>query len=352
VYTDNLITGLLAIGGVSITVIYTDERCREASYAEQVAWVFDAARPYSLDELISMPTRISFSRYDIFHTPHYMLPYRIPIPSVVTVHDLIHISHPERVWYPSVAKFLIRSATRRADGVLAVSRHTQAGVRRLTGVAEGKIQYVPNAIAPRLLEGADEVAHNDDSLPYLLAIFSNTKPHKGLPDLLAAYREFREGRSWTTFGEHCPSLVLAGFGVQNLLTSGTCADLLATTEGVRIAGALSDEELRETLRGARALVVPSLVEGFCLPAVEAQAVGTPVICRPVPALLELVTERDTVAESFTVSGLSKAIESNLREGRLSDRSVPAAHLHHYSCANVASMVRSEYERILSSRGLR
>jgi len=352
VYTDNLITGLLEIGGVAISVLYSDERCREAHYAAQVEWVWDTARPYSMDEMFSMPSRIDFTRYDIFHTPHYMLPYRIPIPSVVTVHDLIHITHPEKVWYPTVAKFLIRSAVRRADGVLAVSRHTQLGVQTLTGMVDGKIRFVPNAISCRLLTEPTEPSQSENSSPYLLAIFSNTKPHKGLSDLLVAYRAFREGRSWMSRASQCPSLVLAGYGIEHLLTSPEAEELVRQTEGVQWVGALSDVELRDALRGARALVVPSHVEGFCLPAVEAQAVGTPVICRPVPALLELVTERDTVAEGFSVPSLTQAIESSLRSESMPVSSVSRAHLDRYSCGNVASMVRSEYERIMSARGMR
>jgi glycosyltransferase involved in cell wall biosynthesis len=186
-------------------------------------------------------------------------------------------------------------------------------------------------------------------LPYLFAIFSNTKPHKGLSDLLAAYREFREGRRWTDFATQCPSLVLAGFGVHYLVDSPEGEALLKANEGVRVVGSLSDGELRRSLRGARALIVPSLVEGFCLPAVEAQAVGTPVVCRPVPALLELVGEQDTVADSFSVGSLSNAIGEGLRKANSSARLVPHAHLELYSCAKVASMVKSEYERILSAR---
>ncbi len=343
VYTDNLITGLLEIGGVDITVIYGDQRCREVPYASQVSWLFDPAPSYSMSEIFSMSSRIDFSRYDIFHTPHYVLPYRIPIPAVVTVHDLIHVTHPEKIWYPSVARFLIRSAVRRADGVLAVSRHTQHGVQTLTGVADGKIRFVPNAISPRKLAQSGEVAHPDQVSPYLLAIFSNIKPHKGLSDLLVAYRAFREGGCWRSAARQCPELLLAGYGVQD------GAALVQADEGVRFVGALSDRELRDTVRGAQALIVPSLVEGFCLPAVEAQAVGTPVVCRPVPALLELVTERDTVAESFSVPSLTRALEASMKSMPPSRDATPRAHLDLYSCAKVASMVRSEYERILSSR---
>ncbi len=349
VYTENLITGLLEVGGVTITVLYSDERCRTAPYASQVEWLWDAARPYSVDEMLRMPARIDFSRFDIFHTPHYMLPYRIPIPTVVTVHDLIHITHPEKLWYPSVAKFLIRSAVRRADGVLAVSRHTRSAVATLTGAADAKVRYVPNAISPRIVEASTAAPHNDDALPYLLTLFSNTKPHKGLRDLLDAYQAFREGRQWASPPKVCPNLHLAGFGAQALLDSPAERASIEHIDGVRIVGALSDAQLRAELRGASALVVPSLVEGFCLPAVEAQAVGTPVVCRPVPALLELVTESDTVAQSFSIDSLAKAIEASLEKARSSDRVPPRAHLDLYSCANVASMVRSEYERILATR---
>jgi glycosyltransferase involved in cell wall biosynthesis len=349
VYTDNLITGFLEVGGVAITVLYSDARCRKVPYASKVEWLWDGARPYSLDEMLRMPSRIDFSRYDIFHTPHYMLPYRIPIPTVVTVHDLIHITHPEKLWYPSVAKFLIRSAVRRADGVLAVSRHTRSAVSSLTGAADAKVRYVPNAISPRILAPFAEAPHNDDALPYLLALFSNTKPHKGLRDLLEAYQAFREGRQWASHSKVCPNLHLAGFGAQELLDSSSDRAALERIEGVRIVGALSDARLRAELRGALALVVPSQVEGFCLPAVEAQAVGTPVVCRPVPALLELVTERDTVAQSFSIASLTKAIEEGLETARRSERAPLRAHLDLYSCANVASMVRSEYERILTAR---
>ncbi len=349
VYTDNLITGLLETGGVSITVIFGDERCRDVTYADKVQWLWDPARPYSLDELLRMPSRINFSLYDIFHTPHYMLPYRIPIPTVVTVHDLIHITHPERVWYPSIAKFLIRSAVRRADGVLTVSRHTRTGVATLTGASDAKVRYVPNAISPRVLAPPHDNATHDESSPYLLALFSNTKPHKGLDDLLAAYREFREGQSWKAYAPECPELRLAGFGIQRIVDSSEGRASLEGVEGVRIVGALSDAELRVSLQGALTLIVPSLVEGFCLPAVEAQGVGTPVVCRPVPALLELVTEHDTVAESFSVASLTKAIEASLAKGAALTRTPAPLHLELYSCVNVASMVRSEYERILAVR---
>jgi len=349
VYTDNLISGLLEVGGVDITVLYRDERCRDARYGDRVAWIMDRARSYSVDELLFLPGRLDFSRFDIFHTPHYMLPYRIPIPTIVTVHDLIHISHPERFYYPWVARSLIRSAVKRASAVLTVSRHTREGVLELTAAEESKVSHVPNAISERLqLAAAEEPVHGD-SRPYLLAIFSNVKPHKGLKDLLMAYRAYREGRRWEGLTPRCPKLLLAGYGIEQLLNSSEGNTLLEGVEGVRLAGALTEAELRAALEGALALVVPSLIEGFCLTALEAQSFGTPVVCRPIPALREIVTEQDVVAESFSVESLTTALERGTHAGLAVPRYVPQAHLDGYSTVRTASLVRSQYEKVLSSR---
>lgn len=349
VYTENLIVGLLEIGGVDITVLYRDERCRQAPYASQVGWMREDASSYSLDELLFLSGRIDFSQFDIFHTPHYMLPYRVPIPTVVTVHDLIHITHPEKFYYPWVARALIRSAVRRADSVLAVSRHTRAALLELTGAAESKVSYVPNAISERLGATQAQLPFQGDSHPYLFALFSNVKPHKGLKDLLLAYREFREGRRWQEFSPICPKLLLAGYGIEGLLNTSEGNALLEGLEGIRLSGALADSELRSALQGALALVVPSLVEGFCLPAIEAQSVGTPVVCRPVPALREIVTEQDVIADTFSVGSLTAALEQGVLAGLSSSRHVPQSHIDLYSCRVIATRVKSEYDRALAIR---
>jgi glycosyltransferase involved in cell wall biosynthesis len=352
VYTENLIEGLLESGGVSITVIYRDEAARRAPYADRIAWIYDRARPYSLDEMLFMSRRIDFSRFDVFHTPHYVLPFGITIPSVITVHDLIHISHPERFFYPAIARFLIGSSVRRADGVLTVSRHTRAGVLDLTGAAEEKVRLAPNAISSRILHGLQRGGSPATPNPYLFALFSNNKPHKGLADLVTAYRIFRESGAWRSVTPTCPELVLAGFGLTALSREGARNSVVGNVEGVRVIGALSDSELRSYLGAAHALVVPSLVEGFCLPALEAQASGTPVVCRPVPALKEIVTERDTVATDFSVAALKDAIVAGLEKSVGAPRGVSGSNLDLFSCKRVAMIVRSEYERVVGARSFR
>ena len=139
VYTANLIAGLVDAGGVDVSVIVRSVAQILPSFSQNVTWIQDPAKPYSLDELIGMPRRIPFSEFDIFHAPHFVLPYRVGIPTVVTVHDMIQISHPEKFYYPWIARRLIGSSIRRADAVIAVSRHTRSEVLNLANVRESKV---------------------------------------------------------------------------------------------------------------------------------------------------------------------------------------------------------------------
>ena len=65
---------------------------------------------------------------DLWHGPHYTMPLRLAVPSVVTVHDLTFFDHPEWHERTKVAFFrrMIRASVRRASGLIAVSDHTAA----------------------------------------------------------------------------------------------------------------------------------------------------------------------------------------------------------------------------------
>lgn len=349
VYTANLIAGLVDVGGVDVSVIVRSVEQILPTFSQNVTWIQDPAKPYSLDELIGMPRRIPFSDFDIFHAPHFVLPYRVGIPTVVTVHDMIQVSHPEKFYYPWIARRLIGSSVRRADAVIAVSRHTRSEVLNLADVSESKVTYIPNAIAPEIVEQSEKIEVTQREHPYLFVVMSNNKPHKGLKDLLKAYMMYRKEGAWKSSLSACPRLIVAGYGAENIeraLLDQDCAHLL---HGVSIDGVLSPKNLRQRLSHALALVVPSLVEGFCLPALEAQACGTPVICRPVPALQELVTEHDTVASDFSVESLAKAISQGTSRGGSGRRQVVRAHIDRFSCVVVGAQVKSEYQKVLANR---
>lgn len=350
VYISNLIEGLVALGGVRITVLADRDKRSVLPSSERVEWVFDPAKPYSLDEYFFLPRRVDFSRYDIFHAPHYSVPFGIPIPTVVTIHDLIHITHPERFFYPHIARPLIRSAVRRASAIITVSRDTRDQVIRRMRAPAKDVRYIPNAIAPFLASSPDpiRVARSND---YFLAVISNTKPHKGIPDLLAAYRGFVERQRRTRRTQRVPTLKLVGFGAAKMLQDKLYEAMLSGVTGVEVVGAVDSGTLRGLYAGATALVVPSLAEGFCLPALEAQSVGTPVVCRPVAAIEELLTEQDIIADDLSARALEMAMHEAVARQSEERRSIPE-HLARFSLDEVASQTLDLYHHVLAKEGAR
>lgn len=352
VYVDNLIRGLCEIGGLEVTALVKPGAEARFPLPQEVSLISDDSPCYSLDELLFLGRRIDWTKYDLFHTPHYVLPYGVKVPSIVTVHDLIHIEEPERFFYPAVAKALIRSSVSRADAVLAVSNTTRVAVERLTGAAAGKVRHVPNAIASFLRKGGSPLALPaalSGVGPFFLSLFSNLKPHKALGDLLDAYELFKLSGSWRGAAAVCPKLVLVGYGTEEIAQSPTLSARVAAVGDIIVLGAVSEEQLAALYSKASALVVASRLEGFCLPALEAQALGTPVVCRPVGALKELVTERDVVAETMSTEALSDALARGLRRGAEFGRSPMPLHLEMYSPTRVAERVRAVYAEVLSAR---
>ncbi len=338
VYIENVVAGLLEVQGVELTVVAKPGVVSDLTSTQGISWIFDDSRPYSADELFFLPKRLGLSRFDLFHTPHYMLPYRLPIPAIVTIHDLIHITHPQKFYYPTVARLLISSALRRAQAIVAVSEATRRQVIETFGIAENKITFIPNAVARFAVRSAAQIApRNPLTDSYLLAVISTPKPHKGMQDLLRAYHQFRTQGEWQSVVATPPRLVIAGFG------SNACVDSDAVVEGVEVAGPVPAELLGRLYRNASLLVVPSHAEGFCLPALEAQAVGTPVVCRPVPAIRELVSHRDTVASDFSVDALARAIATGFKKSAQSPRVCDAQVLERYSCKAIAQQLLSVYQ---------
>ena len=313
VYIENLIKGLREIRNIKLSLVITQSKKHLLNFCPELEQIVDNAKPYSVDEMFGLSRRINFSNYDIFHSPHFTLPYSIPIPTIITVHDLIHINKPEKVFYPLIAKPLLRSSLRRASKILTVSQSSfneiDSFVRSKPSVI-GKLRVVHNSLDPDFLalRNSENALNGRARIQgrYLLAVLSNLKPHKGLDDLLKAFVWLKESARGLE-GLSDLKLVLAGQGTEGLVSKESLLDMAGSIKGVHIKGAVSKSELAELYQNAEALVVPSLAEGFCLPVVEAHAFGTPVISRPVPAVTELLTVSDKVSANMHYKSLAEAI---------------------------------------------
>lgn len=210
----------------------------------------------------------------VFHGSFNMVPLTSRTRSVLTVHDLAPQRHPEDFSAATRAawRLWMRGSIARARVVTTGSDFVRGEIVEHFGAAPDGVLVARHAVAPvfspdRATDAASVVAPLGIAGPYLVAV--GGAPRRGLPAALAAWRHARRAGA---------QIDLAVLG----------SDRLAPEPGLVALGRLKDPEWAAVLAGARALCYPTSYEGFGLPALEAAASGTPVICNPVASLPEVM----------------------------------------------------------------
>jgi glycosyltransferase involved in cell wall biosynthesis len=237
---------------------------------------------------------------DLLWVPHYNIPLAWRGRLLVTVHDLAHLALPEIFGWGlrrAYARLTFAAVRRRAAGLLFVSRFSRDEFHRLVGRPRGTEWVVPNGVDGAWFEAP---APPPDQRPYFVYV-GNVKPHKNLPRLLDAFAQVAP--------EIPHDLVLAGRR-RGFLTGDPEVARRAEALGrrVRFSGFLEARELRLVVGGATALVLPSLYEGFGLPAIEAMACRRPVLAARAGSLPEVCGE----AALYFDPRDSRAIAESLR----------------------------------------
>jgi glycosyltransferase involved in cell wall biosynthesis len=285
-------------------------------------------RPLSAADPLWLACQVAIRRPGAFFSPGFNPPLLCPVPFVFTIHDLIQIQMPgvatpaKRLYYDAV----IRPACRRAYRVLTVSEWSRAQIVRWAGIPGDRVVNVGNGVdAPFCPDGP----RYDPGFPYILYV-GNSRPHKNLDRLLRAFRDL-----------DCPGLrlILAGAVKPEI---GLRLDQLEIRERTCTLTDVSDEQLAVLYRGALLLVLPSLIEGFGLPALEAMACGTPVVASRATALPEVVGDAACLIDPLNVLDIRRAIEGVLSdpERRAAMRDQGIARARRFSWDRVAASVRS------------
>lgn len=224
---------------------------------------------------------------ELLFVPAYRLPPgRIPR-SVVTIHGVEHRMAPAA--YPGRAaaavEDFVEDTLRRAARIISPSETTRADLAHLYGADPARITVIPHGIAAELgpVPEADALAERRRLGvigPYFLAVGAH-HPRKNIPFLVRAFG--------LAFPDHpgAPRLVVAN------AAGSAAAELSAEARGAGLTGRLlllphlGARSLAALYVGALAATVPSLYEGFGLPALEAMACGAPLVASGVGGVQEV-----------------------------------------------------------------
>ncbi|MDH2357122.1 glycosyltransferase family 1 protein [Bradyrhizobium sp. SSUT112] len=291
----NLIRGL-AQTSVQTEVFYDREQHLSPEFG---AWLKGNSQIASVPSLeIPGPKNIRFLQETLFEWgrrksgwvlyPNYFVPPRRPFSThqaSVILHDIQYKVLPNyhsaarKAWLDTYLPWLLN----RADSIVLISQSEKHYVEQFFGVKPAeKCDVVYNAIDWDRFAGYESAPSNRLtellSRPYLLTV-CHQFPHKNLQTLLTAFDQLA--------GRH-PDLQLYMVGTDSASNREFVATKLsATRERVRLLGFLSDQDLGLLYRNAKLFVLPSLYEGFGMPAVEALGLGTPILVSGTTALPEV-----------------------------------------------------------------
>ncbi len=240
-----------------------------------------------------LPRQAAKARVDVLHCTIFRAPPRAHVPTILTVHDLAVLRHPEvfPLWTRLYGRTALRPTIRAVDRVIAVSEFSKREVVELVGVDPDRVDVVPNALEP-VFRAEGRAADGD----YVLAV-GTLEPRKNLARIVEATA--RVGAQLRLVGA-------AGWG--NAGVAGSHVTWL---------GRVDDDDLAAAYRGARSLVFPSLYEGFGIPVLEAMACGTPVVTSEGSAMAELVGDAAILVDPLDVASIAAGIEAaDRRRGEL------------------------------------
>lgn len=228
---------------------------------------------------LALPRLLRQQHADALYAFAYTAPLRCPVPYILNVHDLIALEHPELCsvrnrWHQ---RCLLPHSIRHAAIALCSTTHGADLARRLLGIPPERLAVAPLGVDYDAFATPAPAPNLPSTRPYFLFV-SNIEPKKDLDTLLDAYAVCAD----TTQTD----LVIVGRAAWK---SSRTIRRLQTWHGpghVHWLHYVPQNDLAGLYQHALATVVPSLVEGFGLPILEAMAAGSPVIHSDHPAVLE------------------------------------------------------------------
>lgn len=254
---------------------------------------------------LGVPVSFAFKKIDLLYVPAFSAP-RFHKPVVMTVHDIYGVHYPER--FGRLARYywshLLPRSIQRAEHIIAISEYTKRDIVAHLHVPEEKITVVPPATdaAFRQLKNAGYCAEHLRKLgitgPFIMTV-GTLEPRKNLARLVEAFAYAkRSGHSLVIVGKK-------GWAYDDIFQA---IDKFHLREQVLILDHVSLEDLIVLYNTCTGVVLPSLFEGFGLPALEAMQCGAAVAVSHTTSLPEVVGDAGLQFDPLSTQEIRARIE--------------------------------------------
>lgn len=321
--------------------------------------IFD--RLFNLSEIFEICAR-HFRRYGRFMTlrmdcPPAVMHWTYPLPiklagakNIYTIHDLVPLRLPfasleDKRYYDT----LVRACANEAAHIVTVSDASRNDILSLLDVDPSRVTNTgQSSVMPegRDLDGLPDRLNRLFDLEYqrYLLFFGAIEPKKNVGRLIQAYLEADVETPLVLVG---PEAWQADRELRLLKNAHGIS--LPAVHRIRRIEYLPRPLLADVVRGAKALLFPSLYEGFGLPALEAMSVGVPVVASRTGSLPEIVGDAGLLVDPYDIDALVRAIRRIERDdafrAKLAEEGPRQA--EHFSFDRFRAAMNLVYQSVLS-----
>jgi len=244
-------------------------------------------------------------KIDIVHCPHQTLPLRIEVPSIVTLHDIQELHYPE--FFTSEDRKIRaidnHNSVNEASAIIVSYKHIKDDIIKYFGIPGNKIHVQllnMNNLWFNNIETANEFNINPAFENYILYPAATWK-HKNHEMLLKAIHQLKKDKNIVV------NLICTGHKNDHFKEIENIIYDLNLAKQVVFTGIVSDIELYNLYKKAKAVVIPTLYEAGSFPLYESMFLNIPVICSNVTSLPETIGDTRFVFNPTDISDIANKI---------------------------------------------
>ncbi len=258
---------------------------------------YDVFGPKKLWTLIGLQKKLLTNPPDVLFTPTHYAPLFLPVPLVISIMDLAFEKFPQYFKAKDLyqLKYWSRLSAMQARKIITISENSKKDIMEIYNIPGEKIVVTyPGYDKDRF---NTKVKKSTKYGEYFLFL-GTLQPRKNVERLIQAFKLLKTD---------CKLVIV---GMINEGRGGWMNENIKNEKNIVLTGYLPDSEIPGLYAGAKAFVLPSLYEGFGIPAIEAMACGTPVVVSRVSCLPEICGDAAFyIDDPYSVESIRSALES-------------------------------------------
>ncbi len=291
-YAFNLLKNIYSLDQKNQYIIYLKDQPLSDLPKVRHNWTYKIFGPQKLWTKIALPFHLftQKEKLDIFYSPSHYSPQFAPCPTIPTIHDLGYLQFKSQFTKKDFYQLTnwTKQSIKKSAHIVTVSNFSKTEIEKIYHINPEKITIAYNGVDnfPKIDDKKQKEIlsiYDLQSKNYYLYL-GTLKPNKNIPFLIRSFAKYLR----STIYDLKPKLVIAG-------KKGWLFDEIFSTvkqEGIESSIIFTDfiDDNQKTIlyQNAKALIMPSIYEGFGIPVIEAMKLNTPVISSDIPPLKEVI----------------------------------------------------------------